>query len=327
MYCKSCGSFMEDTFNVCQNCGTKKGEGASFCDKCGAIRQVGTAFCQECGNQLNDQPVSSAQASTPYSQQTTAQQFQSQAQADSSQYLPPKKYCRNCGKQVMNNQVICTACGVKVGEGKAFCPHCAAPVSNPEAAACLSCGMSLKPSFDIPGFFKKFADNFTGIFAPGTDIKVTLLDYGAILLSALVFIFALLPSITVSVSFFGITESESASIFQISGFAGFLLVLALLVSIARFVPFVDDFIKNNAKIGKYYVLVAPALMVLGVGIVTIAVLRYGAAAAVASAGYSYADVSCYFNVLGWILIIFVLAAAGSAVLSFLRKEGKVNLGF
>ena len=319
MFCKSCGSHMEDSFNVCQNCGTRKGEGAAFCDKCGAVRQAGMAFCQECGNQLD------APQAAPTSAVNTAPQ--SVASMDQSNYLPPKKYCRNCGKQVMNSQAICTACGVKVGEGKAFCPHCGGAVPNPEQVACTNCGMSLKQSFDVGGYANKFVNNFTGIFATGRNIKETLLDYGAMLLSLLVVILCALPSITVSVTLFGITESESESVFKISGFAGTLVVLALLVSIARFVPHVDDFIKNNPAIGKYYVLAAPALMLVGIGVVVIAVLRYGAAAAVASAGYSYADVSCHFNVLGWILILVVIAAVGSGVLSFLRKEGKVNLGF
>ena len=78
MFCKNCGAHMEDSYNVCQNCGTRKGLGVAFCDKCGAVRQAGMAFCQNCGAKMEDTPVAS-QASTPYSQQTTAQQFQSNA--------------------------------------------------------------------------------------------------------------------------------------------------------------------------------------------------------------------------------------------------------
>lgn len=74
------------------------------------------AFCQNCGNAFDTQQ-SVEQSATPYAQQTTAQQYQSVAQMDTSKYLPAKKFCRNCGAQVMNNQVICTKCGVKVGQG------------------------------------------------------------------------------------------------------------------------------------------------------------------------------------------------------------------
>ena len=320
MFCKSCGSHMDDSFNVCQNCGTKKGEGSAFCDKCGAIRQAGMAFCQECGSKF-DAPQAVPAAPVV----NTAPQ--SVASMNQSNYLPPKKFCRNCGKQVMNSQAICTACGVKVGDGKSFCPHCGASVQNPEQIACTSCGMSLKKNFDANGYFGKFADNFTKLFRTGTDIKVTLLDYGSMLLSFVIFILCLLPSITISVTVLGYKESSSISVFSISGFAGTLIVLALLVSIARFVPHVDDFINNNPTIGRFYVLAVPALTLIGLGVVVIAVLRYGAAAAVTSWSYSYADVYCGFNVLGWILIIFAVASIGAGVLSFLRKEGKINLGF
>ncbi len=52
-------------------------------------------------------------------------------------------YCRNCGKELNDNQAICLSCGVKTGDGNAFCDNCGNPVS-PDASVCLNCGVSLK---------------------------------------------------------------------------------------------------------------------------------------------------------------------------------------
>ena len=315
MFCKSCGAYMEDSYNVCQNCGTKKGLGASFCDKCGAVRQIGMAFCQNCGNNLDVQQ-SAAQNTSPYAQQTTAQQIQSVAQMDNSQYLPPKKYCRNCGSQVMSNQVICTKCGVKVGQGTSFCPHCAAPV-QPGAEACMSCGQSLK-TFDIGSYFKEFYENFASIFRT-SDIKSLILDYGAIFASVLVFILSFIPSVSVAISGYLSVSVGSVNIYGYSGFAGFLLVLALITGIVRFEPHVNKFINSNQSVGKYCIFVTPGLMLISLIISVISVISVGS---VSSYGMT---AGVYFNFWGWLIIIFTIVAAITAVLSFLRKENKIKL--
>lgn len=314
MYCKSCGAFMEDSFNVCQNCGAGKGTGASFCDKCGAVLQVGMAFCQNCGNNLS-QPQNVEQSAAPYAQQTTAQQYQSVAQMDNSQYLPKKKFCRNCGSQVMNNQVICTKCGVKVGQGTSFCPHCAAPV-QPGAVACMSCGQSIKV-FDIGSYFGEFYENFSSIFRT-SNILSLLIDYGAIFISVLVFILSFIPSVSIAVSGFLDASVASVNIYSYSGFAGFLLILALITGIARFEPNVNKFINSNQSVGKYYIFVTPGLMLISLIISVINVISVGS---VSSYGIT---AGVYFNFWGWLIIIFTLAAAVASVLSFLRKENKIN---
>lgn len=317
MFCKSCGAPMEESFNVCQSCGTKKGLGASFCDKCGAVRQVGMAFCQECGNKLDDQPAT-VQGNVPYSQQTTAQQYNSVAQMDNSQYLPPKKFCRNCGKQVQNNQAICTACGFKVGMGNSFCPHCASPTQL-GVVVCTNCGQSLQ-AVNVGAFFKEFSDSFTSVFK--LNIKDMLIDFGSYFVTVITFILCLVPCVEVSASIWGYTESESMNIFQIDrGFVGFLFILALAVSVARFVPQVIKFIETNVQFGKYYVLVAPALMAVGLLLTIISVLNGASAASEYAEASAYGlDVSCHFTFGGWLFIIFNLAGIASGVLSFLRKE-------
>lgn len=318
MYCKSCGSYMEDTFNVCQNCGTKKGLGSAFCDKCGSVRQVGMAFCQNCGNAFDTQQ-SVEQSAAPYAQQTTAQQYQSVAQMDTSKYLPAKKFCRNCGAQVMNNQVICTKCGVKVGQGTSYCPHCAAPV-QPGAVACMSCGQSIK-TFDIADYFNTFYENFASIFRT-KDILSLLLDNGAYFISVLMFILSFIPSIEAVASAWGVSTSNGTNIYGNNGFCGFLLILAFVTAIARFEPNINKFVNTNQQLGKYYVFVTPGLMLISLIITVIDVITSGAVASIYSYGTSSYGVSVavYFNFWGWIMIIFTLAAAVCAVLSFLRKQ-------
>ena len=52
-------------------------------------------------------------------------------------------FCRQCGKEMNDNQAICLNCGVKTGEGNAFCANCGKAV-DPNAAVCLSCGVAIK---------------------------------------------------------------------------------------------------------------------------------------------------------------------------------------
>ena len=52
-------------------------------------------------------------------------------------------FCRQCGKEMNDNQAICLNCGVKTGEGNAFCANCGNAV-DPNAAVCLSCGVAIK---------------------------------------------------------------------------------------------------------------------------------------------------------------------------------------
>lgn len=54
-------------------------------------------------------------------------------------------FCKNCGKEMNDNQAICLECGVKTGEGNAFCANCGNAVA-PEAEVCLNCGVAIKKS-------------------------------------------------------------------------------------------------------------------------------------------------------------------------------------
>ncbi len=52
MYCKNCGSEMNDNAAVCIKCGAAKGTGASFCHNCGKPISPGAAVCLACGSAL-----------------------------------------------------------------------------------------------------------------------------------------------------------------------------------------------------------------------------------------------------------------------------------
>lgn len=54
-------------------------------------------------------------------------------------------FCKNCGKEMNDNQAICLACGVKTGDGSAFCQNCGNAVAE-GAEVCLSCGVAIKKS-------------------------------------------------------------------------------------------------------------------------------------------------------------------------------------
>ena len=52
-------------------------------------------------------------------------------------------FCRNCGKEMNDNQAICLNCGVKTGEGTSFCSNCGGQV-GPNAEVCMNCGVAIK---------------------------------------------------------------------------------------------------------------------------------------------------------------------------------------
>ena len=57
-------------------------------------------------------------------------------------------FCKNCGKEMNDNQAICLECGVKTGDGNKFCQNCGNAV-NENAEVCLSCGVALKNSNSV----------------------------------------------------------------------------------------------------------------------------------------------------------------------------------
>ena len=59
-------------------------------------------------------------------------------------------FCKNCGKEMNDNQAICLNCGVKTGEGSAFCSNCGGAVA-PGAEVCMNCGVAIKKAAAAAG--------------------------------------------------------------------------------------------------------------------------------------------------------------------------------
>lgn len=59
-------------------------------------------------------------------------------------------FCKNCGKEMNDNQAICLNCGVQTGNGNAYCANCGNPV-NADAAVCLNCGVAIKKTAAVNG--------------------------------------------------------------------------------------------------------------------------------------------------------------------------------
>lgn len=56
MFCKNCGSEMDNNAAVCVKCGVAAGNGNSYCPNCGAAVMPGANACTSCGVLLT-QPV------------------------------------------------------------------------------------------------------------------------------------------------------------------------------------------------------------------------------------------------------------------------------
>ena len=334
MYCKNCGFEMQDNFQVCPQCGTQKGLGNAYCDKCGAVRSVGSAFCTNCGNKyevgqpvgvgasLNENKAQPAQPqyqpqpqSQPVAQPYQQQPYQPQPQQNNNPVnAPVKKYCKNCGSEVLPGQVVCTKCGTKVGQGAAYCSYCGQPV-QPGATACMNCGRSVKQPFDIGKYFKEFGDNFVSIFKQSDKMSM-ILDNFVNFASVLVFIFALLPVVYVSVSI----VSQSVNAFVVSGFAGFMFILALLSAVIKYEPFCAKFMKDKPQVGKFYVFLTPALELIG--LIVLMISTFIAKAGVGAYSYLSSYIKVGFTFAGWVLILLVVASVADAIYLFIKNNKK-----
>lgn len=52
MYCRNCGTKINEGAAVCTNCGFKVGTGNKFCPNCGSETAPGQAVCVKCGYNL-----------------------------------------------------------------------------------------------------------------------------------------------------------------------------------------------------------------------------------------------------------------------------------
>lgn len=54
MYCKNCGTMLNDNQEFCANCGVKVGGGGRFCQNCGGELMPGANVCEKCGAPVNN---------------------------------------------------------------------------------------------------------------------------------------------------------------------------------------------------------------------------------------------------------------------------------
>lgn len=60
MFCKNCGSEMNENAAVCVRCGVAKGSGNSYCPNCGKETNPNAAVCLSCGCSLVNSQVQSS---------------------------------------------------------------------------------------------------------------------------------------------------------------------------------------------------------------------------------------------------------------------------
>lgn len=63
MYCKNCGSQMDDVAAVCVKCGAAKDAGSAYCANCGKEVSPGAAVCTTCGASISAVPAGYTQKS------------------------------------------------------------------------------------------------------------------------------------------------------------------------------------------------------------------------------------------------------------------------
>lgn len=63
MFCKNCGSMMNDNAAICVKCGVARGVGASYCPNCGETVAPNAAVCLKCGSALGAPSASGEQKS------------------------------------------------------------------------------------------------------------------------------------------------------------------------------------------------------------------------------------------------------------------------
>ncbi len=51
-------------------------------------------------------------------------------------------YCKTCGAEMNDNQIVCLKCGCGVGTGTKYCANCGGELM-PNAIACMKCGVAV----------------------------------------------------------------------------------------------------------------------------------------------------------------------------------------
>lgn len=99
-------------------------------------------------------------------------------------------YCRNCGKNILENAVICVGCGTPIAMGNNFCQSCG-NTTGANSTVCLSCGVRLFTINANEGLKSKIVAGVLGIFLGGLGIHRFYLGYVGIGVIQLVLTFFL----------------------------------------------------------------------------------------------------------------------------------------
>jgi len=194
--------------------------------------------------------------------------------------------CSICGTVIPNGQTNCPSCGAMVQQAQPMQPNMAQPM-QPNMAQPMqpNMGQPMQPNMGQPmqpaqpamnqGGFKNIASgaNMNGLMgALKSDVMKLVGLVGALLL----FLSPFLSWCTLKVSFFGMTESDSANMFGLAGgetkevifpFLAIILIavaaLLIIMDIADFVPAVQS-VKSKLENIPYFefILIGVALIVV-----------------------------------------------------------------
>jgi hypothetical protein len=107
-------------------------------------------------------------------------------------YFPTggKIYCRNCGKEVVDNSATCPTCGVKPANGQSFCPVCGGQ-TNELTQFCIKCGTRLQASpavvnphnyenIPVPGVISSYKHGWSVLWPNFAMLLLIFIIYAAI---------------------------------------------------------------------------------------------------------------------------------------------------
>lgn len=248
-------------------------------------------------------------------------------------------YCKQCGFTLDDNANSCPNCGTARGMGQSFCPDCGSSRVQ-QSNFCQNCGFNfsgntavnpnyygdvtpnapvqnrpVQGGFDFKAYGNEYVGNVKSVLQTPDKLRLGL-RYGSYAVSVLIFLLMFFPIISIHVDLLFFTYKDGVNLFSVSGFGGFMFILALLASAATFLPHVQTFIKNNQRLEPFAYLIVPLLellgllsMLIGVGVTNSAAKSY------------YGDsVSIGLGFCGWLILLLSLAGIGAAVYSFIKYD-------
>ena len=250
-------------------------------------------------------------------------------------------YCKHCGFQLEAGAAACPNCGTPSGMGSNFCGNCGSPRMEQDSF-CSSCGMSFSQTgsvqdnygqfqtvqpnqsysaskntqnFDFKAYFGEWLENLKSVLDI-PDKTEMILRYASYAASVLIFLFMMFPVIAIHVEVVFFEYNHGSNLFAVSGFGAFMYVLALLASLATFLPHVQKFAQNNKKLVPFMYLIVPLLELLGMLSMLIGV---GMTNGTVTALYgNLASVRLGF--MGWLILLITLAAVGAAAYHVIKYD-------